>query len=359
MSAPAGPAASGERSGWTTVWNLVMLVIGLAALAWLLRETSWSELRAVLVGVGAWAGLLLGLELASMCCDAAALHSFMRPEARMVSYVRVLAAQASGRAINVLTPLGALGEATKVAMLVKFAPRARVVSSIVLLNVAILYLNVAVILIGVPITFLLVDVPRAIQVTSLVGLGVLVPMMVGVGVMVHRGAIGSAVGLLRSTRVISADRSRDWKRKIVEIDKHIRELQSHRSAGTRAGLVWLLVSRVLSWSAMVGLMAAVGVDLTPSLVIGVLSVGMLVSFVSSVIPLGMGLADGGNYALYSFLGATGEQGMFVTMLARARTVAIAMLGLAAMAATSALTRWQLSRMRTRIDHLKDLHPGDP
>ena len=100
-----------------------MLVVGCAALTWLLRTTSWTEVHDVISGVGLWVVVIISIDLTSMCCDAAALHSFMRPEARMVSYARVLAAQLSGRAINVLTPLGALGEATKLTMLEGHAPR--------------------------------------------------------------------------------------------------------------------------------------------------------------------------------------------------------------------------------------------
>ena len=115
MSERDGDVPTGDdKRGWSALFNLLMLVVGGLALAWMLRTTSWHELRNVLTGVGLWAVVILGVELAGLLCDAAALHAFMRPEARMVSYLRVLGAQASGRAINVLTPLGALGEATKV-----------------------------------------------------------------------------------------------------------------------------------------------------------------------------------------------------------------------------------------------------
>ena len=48
----------------------------------------------------------------------------------MISYWRVLGANISGRAINVLTPGGALGEPTKLMLLSTHAPRARALSSL-------------------------------------------------------------------------------------------------------------------------------------------------------------------------------------------------------------------------------------
>jgi uncharacterized protein (TIRG00374 family) len=341
-----------EKHGWSTVFNLVMLVVGAFALAWMLRETKWHELRNVIVGVGVWGAVFLVIEVASLLCDAAALHAFMRPEARMVSYLRVLGAQASGRAINAVTPLGALGEATKVTMLAGHAPRARVLSSLVLLNVAKLYLEVAFILIGIPITMLLIDLPDTIRVIALIGIAVLVPAMIAIGVMIHRGAVSSLVGIVRTARLISAERAKTWKSKLTETDKHIRELHTHRTAGTRAGLFYVLLSKVLTTASTILIMVALDMELSWSLVIGVLSVGVLVQWVASVVPLGLGLADGGNYALYEVLGASGDHGMYFTILWRLRTVFIAVLGLGAMAVINAYARYEKFRISRRLHDLK-------
>ncbi len=352
MSEP--DADTGKKPhAWSAIFNIVMLVVGGFALWWLLRSTRWDELRNVLTGVGVWAFVILAVELASLCCDAAALHAFMRPEARMVSYARVLGAQASGRAINVLTPFGALGEATKVTMLAEHAPRSRVLSSLVLLNVSMLYLNVLLMLIGIPITILLVDLPDGVKVMCGVGLAVLIPAMIALGVMIHRGAMASFVGMLRGTRLISAERATSWREKLAEVDKHIRELHRNRTSGTRNGLLFVLLSKVLSDSNTILIIFAVGVQLSPSLVVGVLSVGVLITWISSVVPLGLGLADGGNYALYNMLGASGEHGMFVTMLARARSVSVAIIGLGAMAVINMLGRIAQWRVHKKLARLKE------
>lgn len=341
-----------KKSPWSTIFNLVMFAVGGVGLFFMLRTTSWEELRPVVVGVGSYAGIILGLDLAALCCDAAAWHSFMRPEARMVSYPRVLGAWASGRAINVLTPFGALGEPTKVTMLLDRVPKARLLSSIVLLNVAVLYFSVTVMLIGIPITLLLVDVPHAIKVMVGIGVAVLLPLMVMLGVVIQRGAISTLVGTLRNTRIISAERAQSWKERLKEVDRHIRELHAHRTAGTRRGIVFVALSKLITYTSTCVLIHAVGVSLSPSLVIAVLSVGVLIQWIASIVPLGLGLADGGNYALYSLLGATGEQGLLVTMLNRARSVTVAVLGLGAMVAMTALSRWQQARIQRKIRQLK-------
>ena len=346
------PPEQREKHTWSALFNLGMLVVGGIALAWMLRELKWHELENMLVGIGPWAALILGIEIASLLCDAGALHAFMRPEARMVSYARVLGAQASGRAINVLTPMGALGEATKVTMLSGHAPRARILSSLVLLNAAKLYLEVAVMLIGIPITLLLIDLPAAIKLIVGIGVAVIVPAVIAIGVMIHRGAIASLVGILRRFRIIGAERAKTWKEKLGDVDKHIRELHRHRTAGTRLGLMFVLISKMLSVSSTILIMVALGIELKASLVIGVLSVGVLVHWVSSVVPLGVGLADGGNYALYSMLGAPGDHGMYFTMIWRARAVFIAVLGLGAMAVLNALGKYEQFRIGRKLREMK-------
>ena len=352
-------ARADKKSPWSTIFNLVMFVAGGVGLYFMLRTTGWDELRPVLIGVGNFAALILVLDLAALCFDAAAWHSFMRPEARMVSYPRVLGAWASGRAINVLTPFGALGEPTKVTMLLDRAPKARLLSSIVLLNVAVLYFSVTVMLIGIPITLLLVDVPHTIKVMVGIGVAVLVPLMVMLGVVIQRGAISTLVGTLRNTRIISAERAADWKERLKEVDRHIRELHAHRTAGTRRGIAFVAASKLVTYTSTCVLIHAVGVSLSPALIIAVLSVGVLIQWIASIVPLGLGIADGGNYALYSLLGATGAQGLLVTMLNRGRSVAVAILGLGAMVVMTGLSRWQQARIQRRIKELKAELQSDP
>ncbi|HEY6178253.1 MAG TPA: lysylphosphatidylglycerol synthase domain-containing protein, partial [Kofleriaceae bacterium] len=163
-----------ERHRGSHVFNLAMLAIGAAALLWTLHRLGWDDLRAGVARVGSAFAVVLALDLAALLLDARALHTFMRPEARMLSYWQVVAAQISGRAVNVVTPLSALGEATKFTMLVTRAPRVRVASAIVLFDLAGLYLSVVVMVIGAPITLLLVDLPRPLELTVAIGLGAVV-----------------------------------------------------------------------------------------------------------------------------------------------------------------------------------------
>ena len=335
------------------IFNLVIFVIGGIALWWMLRSLGWDRFMDMVDNVGWWFAVIILLDVTSLCLDAAALHAFMRPEARMISYPRVLAAQASGRAINVLTPGGALGEAIKLTMLTSHAPRARVLSSIVLLNLTMFYISIIVMMIGTPLTFLLVDLPQSVKIAVGVGFAVIIPAMIALGLVIKRGATSTIVDIIRRTRLISDERSKGWKEKLVEVDKHIRELHKNRSAGTWKGILWVGASKLVMYTSTIILLIAVDIDLNPALVIGVFSVGVLIQWISSIVPMGLGLADGGNYAMYKVLGSSGPHGMAVTMLNRARSVSVAILGLGAMAAMWIVNRFVAARMQRKLTALRE------
>ncbi len=336
-----------ERHLVSHVFNLTILVGGFAALAFMMHRLGWANTRDVFVHVGWWFAVILGLDLSAMALDAAAIHSFMRPEARMIRYWRVLAAQASGRAINILTPGGALGEATKISMLVSHAPRDRVVSSIVLFNLATFYLSVAIMIIGVPITAFVVDLPHDLAVIVWTGLAVLVPLVIALGILIYRGALETILGAARGLHVVSEARLATWKTKLLDFDKHLRELYTDPSPGTRNGLLLLCLSRLFSWTATTTVLFVVGVHVHPTLLVGVLSVGVLIGWISSIVPFGIGIADGSNYALFDVLGASGAHGVFVTLLGRARSLTIALVGLVVMAAGHTANRISVARRNRR------------
>jgi uncharacterized membrane protein YbhN (UPF0104 family) len=349
-----------ERHLATHVFNVVVLVIGAGALVWMLHELGWQNVKRVLAGVGGWFAVIVAFDVAALACEAAAIHQFMQPEQRMVAYWRVLAAQASGRAINILTPGGALGEATKITLLVAHAPRARVVTSIVLLNLASFYLSVAILIVGVPITALLVDLPHHLQVVVWIGLGIVVPLVVGVALVIRRGAADTVLGAARQLGVLSAERREKWAVRLRDVDRQLRELQSNRSPGTRSGLLLIVAGRLCGWTATTLVLIAVGVHVGPSLLVGVFSVGVLIGWMSAFIPFGLGVADGGNYALFAVLGAPAASGVFVTLIGRARSLTLAVLGLVVMAAAHTSSRLEISRRNRLIARLAAQHgPESP
>jgi uncharacterized membrane protein YbhN (UPF0104 family) len=357
-AAARASGSTGERHLASHVFNVAVLVVGTTVLVWMLDRLGFANVRRVLTGVGAWFAVILALDIAALACEAAAIRQFLRPEARMIAYWRVLAAQASGRAINILTPGGALGEATKISLLVVHAPRDRVVSAIVSLNLAAFYLSVAVVIIGVPITMLFVDLPRDLEVVVWVALAIVSALVIGLAILIQRGALATTLGAARGLRIISAARLERWRTRLVEIDRQLRQLQSTHGPGTRPALALVCAARLCNWSATALVLVSVGVELDVTLLVGVFSVGVLIGWASAVVPFGLGVADGSNYVLYEVLGAAGAAGVFVTLLARARSLSLAMLGLIVMAFAHASSRLEVARRGRLLARLQAEHGHD-
>jgi uncharacterized protein (TIRG00374 family) len=321
----------------STVFNAVVLVIGAVALAIVIDHLGWSGIRHAVLGVGVWFAVIAAIDVISALFDAFAIHGFLRPTAR-VSYWRVYAAQLSGMAINRLTPGNTLGEPVKVTMLVREVPVDAAVSAIVMFNLTTMYVGIAAIVLGVPLTALLLDLPERVSLLVWIGMGVLVAFALAVLVLVRRGAVATIVDALVAIRVISTERGARWKAKVTSIDARLRGIGDVRHSGLARGLAGVLGSRVLNWCGTIVVLHAADIPLTAPLVVASLSVGILITWMSNVIPLGLGIADGTNYVLYGLLGASPDAGLLFTMVNRLRTVVLALIGLTVMTIANAIHR---------------------
>jgi hypothetical protein len=321
------------------VLHAVAFVAGLIALGLLIDQLGWSEIADALVAAGPWFAMLALVDLVSLLCDAGGVYQFVRPHAA-VGYRHVLAAQASGLAINRLTPGNSLGEPIKVTLLMARVPQATAVSAIVMFNLATYLVAVAVIAIGVPLTLLVLDLPIELKIGIAI-LGVaLVLGMAGLIVLARRGALATLIHALRRLGILSVARAERWELRTAEIDDHVRRFGG---PATRRALGFVAASRALNMLGTVGVLVAADLPLTAPLVIGMLSVGILITWLSNVIPLGLGLADGGNYLLSGALGSAPGAGLAFTMVNRLRTVVLAIMGLSIMAIASLAERGARSR----------------
>jgi uncharacterized protein (TIRG00374 family) len=314
--------------------QLAALGIGLLALAFLLDRLGLSGIRRAVLDTGMWFVVIAAIDFLSLCCDAAAVHRFVVPLAP-ISFPRVFAAQASGLAINRLTPGNALGEPIKVTMLMARVPEAAAVSAIVLFNLATTFVAVASIIIGVPLTLLTLDLPPRVEVAVLIVAALLVAFVLGLIVLARRGALATLIHALARLRLISCERAERWELRMTAVDANVRRFGD---ATTRHALGFVIASRILNWAGTIVILHVADIPLTAPLVIGMLSVGLLVTWMSNVVPLGLGLADGGNYVLYGALGASPDAGLDFTMINRVRTCLLASMGLAVMVIANLVDR---------------------
>lgn len=327
----------GGRARASRVFNAVVLVIGAVAFAILFHRLGWAATTKAIVDVGWGFAVIAAIDLASVFCDAGGIYSFIRPQTE-VSYWRVFAAQASGLAINRLTPGNSLGEPTKMTMLAGHVPESLAVAGVVMFNIAQYYIAFAAIVIGVPATLLMLDLPPAAEIAVWISTGVIVVLAVGAAIIIKRGAIATLIAGLARLRVISAARAASWTARIADIDDQLKRVGDTRASGTKRGVGFIFLSRCLNWAGTIAVLLASHIPLTTLLVVAMLSVGILLTWLSTVVPLGVGISDGGNYALYGLLGASPAAGLVFSMVNRVRTIVLAAMGLIVMAIANTVWR---------------------
>lgn len=314
------------------VFNATVLVIGVVALCIVVQQLGWAGVRRAIVGIGPWFAVLAAIDVVSVGCDAGAVYAFLRRDTT-IPYRHVLVAQWSGLAINRLTPGNSAGEPVKVSLLVDHVPTDIAISAIVMFNLATYGVAIAAIVVGAPLALIFVDLSARVRLAVILATGSLVLLVIAFVWLARRGVLRITVAGLRRIRVVSKARAMAWTARVAPIDLRVREL----GRTGRRGIAMAGLSRLLNSAGTVVVMYACDVQLTAALVITMLSIGILVTSISNVIPLGLGIADSTNYALYGALGSTGPVGLLFTMVNRTRTVVLALLGLAVMAIASVRT----------------------
>lgn len=328
--------------------NLGLLVLGCGALVWMLREVGIVALGAMLGSIGWWVVPIVGSSLVGILLEARANHIFMRPEQRMVSYGRVLAAQFSGWAINSVTPTGKLGEIAKATLLLGHAPRYRAVSAVVLINLVNVFASAAFLLVALLVSFFHPSVPERFLVALYVVFGLLLIGTIASIVMVRRGLIRSLAGLARKLRVISEQRRERWAVRLEEFDEQVRPLGRRSEVRYGSGIAYVVAARVLGWIDLWIIMLALGADQSFTFVVVAAAMAMIVGTIAAIVPMGVGTSESGLAGLFELLGAGAALGLAVGLVRRLRTLVIAGLGFGVMVGLQAIDQLLYSRARARI-----------
>lgn len=321
----------------STAINVGALVLGSIGFAVALHQVGAYELHEIIVTVGISFAAVAAIDVASVFSDAFALHGYLRPHVP-ISYWRVFAVEFSGLAINRVSPMNSLGEPVKMTMLMRDVPGEHAVSAVVMFNLTNTYVALAAIAIGVPISVAMLDLSGRLALAVWTALGVLLVSAAALALLVRHGPLGTLIDALRALRLISDARKDRWRAKVGGIDERLRALGSLRAPGMRRGVIGVIGSRVLNSIGTVVVVHAVGIPVSAALVIALLSIGILVGWIANIVPLGIGVSEGGNYGLYALFGASPHGGLLFALVNRLRTMLLAAIGLLVMAVANIVHR---------------------
>lgn len=331
---PAGrPPDDGEDPRWARWLSLAVGASALIALVLTIRSVGLAAILDQLRIIGWWFVPIVLLELAGTLADAAVIHGFLGPGGRRPGFLGVLKAQVAGRAINLVTPMASVGEATKVSMLVHETSSRRAVAAVVRFNLSYVGWNLASVVLGAPICAAVLPLPTWLERMLWIGSGVAVLVVTAVALLLRAGLVGSLIGALRGLRILRAERAKSLRQRLRDVD---RSLRGDRGLRSWTPALWALVSKALGWAVVWIVMAVNGAAPSLGVMATLASAGTLVSIASNIVPMGIGVNEAGIAALMAALGESPSLGVTTVLARRVIQMVYAALGLTLLASAEAV-----------------------
>jgi uncharacterized membrane protein YbhN (UPF0104 family) len=322
--AEASPAHAPPRwARWVTALSIVIAVIAFAVTLWYVGV---SAIVHQIRDVGGWFVVVIAIEIVVTACDAAALSTFVGKDPPRPGYLGVVRAQVVGRAINAVTPLASVGEGTKVTMLMARTPSTRAIAAVVRYNMAVLGVALASILIGAPVCAATLALPRWMEIALIAGAIAAVAILVAGALLIRRGMVRSLASGLARVRILPPARVATWQARLDRLDTLLRRKGDRLHERWRAD-AFVVASRSLSYLSTWVVLAATGHVEGLGTMAALATAGLLIGWISNVVPLGLGVAEGGNAALFAALGEDPALGVTVTLARRVIQLLYAALGL--------------------------------
>lgn len=329
----------------------------------------------VLLGVGLFVGLLLGLDtraiveqlarsgwvilpafpiyVANLLCSVMAWRECIEPGAgrgaggehgRRVRVSTLLKAFWAGHAVNGVG-VAAMGEVVKGNLLARELKGEEALASLVIHG----YLNglsiVALTVFGPAVCLLWIDLPSDVVgaifgVTSLFCL-----VFLGLRVLLRRGVAVAVLGRVAKLPVVDESKVLKLEAKAAFVDERVRRFRQERPASLRRAVAWSFGARALQtlevWVLLLGLAPATEAlpadDPLTLLLLALLthSTAQIIRWAAAFVPARVGVAEGGMAALFRMLGLGTEVGLSLAILRRVRRMLGFGIGLAIAAAAEA------------------------
>ncbi len=341
-SDPATTAPTEERAGWARWLTRGSLVVGIIALIATVATVGPGKVGQLFVAIGPWFAVVIAIEVAITLADAAAIRGFLGAMPGRPRFGAIVKAQLAGRAINAVTPLATLGEATKVGMLSADTSAARATAAIARTNLSGLGVILASIVIGAPVCAIALSLPSSLAIALWVGAGVGLVVLVGGVVLIRRGMLVTIADAMASTRLVSRERVARWRTRLEDLDRRVR---GDSVGWSPAG--WVVASRLFGLTSTWVVLSAVGHPPGIGVMAALATAGTLIGMIASVVPMGLGLTEAGIGALFAALGTSAALGVTTTLSRRVTAILYTAVGLPLLAAANTLARTKVAQRVAR------------
>ena len=332
-----------SRPAWARWVTRISLVIALVALAITIRNTGVATIVRYFRRIGWWWFAVVALEITITSLDAVAIRAFCSPEHALVRLRSALLSQLAGRSVNAVTPSGNLGEAVKISVLTEHVTQSRAVATILLYNVVSFCVELGMVAVAAPLVALLVPMPSPWRALMFIAGGVCFVLTIGLYLLVRYGVLSSIARLLRGMHLLSEKRFAKWHDALGAVDDKMRLSTGARSRDRWLGITAIMLSRGTSMTLSLLILHAVGEPITVGFVAAYTVGGFIIYMLSTLVPMGLGISEGGNYELFRALGENPARGVTLVVARRVTLVVYAAIGLVLVAASETVQRARAHR----------------
>ncbi|MEO8845993.1 MAG: lysylphosphatidylglycerol synthase transmembrane domain-containing protein [Kofleriaceae bacterium] len=336
----------------------ISLVVGLVALAWTIHTTGLRTIGTYFKRIGWWWFAVVALEVVITSLDAIAIRAFMSPEQHKVKFRSAVLSQLAGRSVNAVTPSGNLGEAVKISVLTEHVTQSRAVATILLYNVVSFTVELATVAIAAPFAALLLPMPTSLR-WVMIGASIVCALLaIGCYALVRAGALSNLASIAReiplpglawarrkifklktaSSYLLSPTTFEKVKASLTAVDRKMKVSEGARTRDRVLGICAVSLSRLISMSLSLLILHAVGEKITIAFVAGYTVGGFIVYMLSTLVPMGLGISEGGNYWLWRALGENPARGVTLVMARRVTLVLYAGIGLILLTVSETVAR---------------------
>lgn len=347
-----------SRPTWARWVTRISLVLGIVALVLTIRDTGLVQIGTYFKRIGwGWVAVVI-LEVAITTLDASAIRAFLSPDHDKVGLGSALLSQLAGRAVNAVTPSGNLGEAVKVSVLVEHVSQSRAVATILLYNVVSFTVELVTVGVAALIMAMFLPMPAAVR-WGLVGGGALV-LALGLAIyaLVRRGVLVGVARLaaripvpgLASVRgwlwkvarpsrtLLAPERLARWEPRLRSVDDKMKLVEGARRRDRQLGIALVVLSRLTSMTLSFLLLIAMGETLTVGLVAAITVGSFFIYMASTLVPMGVGINEGGYNTLFRLLGENPGRGTALILARRVALILYAAIGLVLVTASETVQR---------------------
>ena len=347
-----------SRPTWARWVTRISLILGLVALVFTIRNTGLRTIAEYFRRIGWWWIAVVILEVVITSLDAVAIRAFLSPEQIKVKLRSAVLSQLAGRAVNAVTPSGNLGEAVKVSVLVDHVSQSRAVSTILLYNVVSFSVELMIVAVAAPIMVMLVRMPPSLRGGMILTGVICLAIATVLYALVRRGVLESVAraltriwvpGLARlrgwiwksaapSHYLLSQPRYERWQDRLRAVDSKMRLSSGARTRDRWLGIAAVTASRLTSMSLSLMILHAVGESITLGFVAAYTVGGFVIYMISSLVPMGVGISELGNYGLFRALGENPARGVTLVLARRVTLIVYAAIGLGLVTASETVQR---------------------